>query len=197
MPGRLRCKPSSVPSPAVGVRGRGRRPFIWIRLCRRTLPTSREAAYPRHEGLSRPMVASWPCTRWGLPCRRPHDRRGALLPHHFTLTGAGRGLASPEGRGPDRPPHAANGAGRCTRSQGLAVGPGPNCGAGGMFSVALSLSRGEDPQSSRDGGRCPPPWLSGARTFLPRRKPGAAFRAAGRVHYTGKPADGAMGIVQR
>ncbi len=27
-----------------------------------------------------------PCTGRGLPCRRPHDRRGGLLPHLFTLT---------------------------------------------------------------------------------------------------------------
>jgi hypothetical protein len=25
------------------------------------------------------------CSRWGLPCRRCCRRRGALLPHHFTL----------------------------------------------------------------------------------------------------------------
>src|SRR5271169_348098 len=30
----------------------------------------------------------WSCSRWGLPCRRCCHRRGALLPHHFTLTGA-------------------------------------------------------------------------------------------------------------
>jgi hypothetical protein len=28
------------------------------------------------------------CSRWGLPCRRRCRRRGALLPHHFTLTAA-------------------------------------------------------------------------------------------------------------
>ncbi len=28
----------------------------------------------------------WACCRWGLPCRRCRQRRGALLPHHFTLT---------------------------------------------------------------------------------------------------------------
>ena len=28
------------------------------------------------------------CSRWGLPCRRRCCRRGALLPHHFTLTAA-------------------------------------------------------------------------------------------------------------
>ncbi len=30
----------------------------------------------------------WSCSRWGLPCRRCYQRRGALLPHHFTLTGS-------------------------------------------------------------------------------------------------------------
>ena len=28
------------------------------------------------------------CSRWGLPCRRRYRRRGALLPHRFTLTAA-------------------------------------------------------------------------------------------------------------
>ena len=28
------------------------------------------------------------CSRWGLPCRRRYRRRGALLPHLFTLTAA-------------------------------------------------------------------------------------------------------------
>ena len=28
----------------------------------------------------------WPCSGWGLPCRRCCHRRGALLPHPFTLT---------------------------------------------------------------------------------------------------------------
>jgi hypothetical protein len=28
---------------------------------------------------------TWSCSRWGLPCRRRCRRRGALLPHHFTL----------------------------------------------------------------------------------------------------------------
>jgi len=28
----------------------------------------------------------WACWRWGLPCRGRHRPRGALLPHHFTLT---------------------------------------------------------------------------------------------------------------
>src|SRR5439155_15053489 len=29
----------------------------------------------------------WSCCRWGLPCHLHHWRRGALLPHHFTLAG--------------------------------------------------------------------------------------------------------------
>ena len=28
----------------------------------------------------------WPCSRRGLPCHRCYHLRGALLPHHFTLT---------------------------------------------------------------------------------------------------------------
>src|ERR1700730_13750771 len=30
----------------------------------------------------------WSCSRWVLPCRWCYHPRGALLPHHFTLTGA-------------------------------------------------------------------------------------------------------------
>jgi len=30
-------------------------------------------------------IPTWSCSRWGLPCRRRCRRRGALLPHHFTL----------------------------------------------------------------------------------------------------------------
>jgi hypothetical protein len=39
---------------------------------RRRLPTS-------------PAAPTWSCSRWGLPCRCRCRRRGALLPHHFTL----------------------------------------------------------------------------------------------------------------
>src|SRR5580700_5460983 len=35
---------------------------------------------------SRDSPHIWSCCRWGLPCQRCHHRRGALLPHHFTLT---------------------------------------------------------------------------------------------------------------
>ena len=31
----------------------------------------------------------WSCSVWGLPCHRLYRRRGALLPHLFTLTAGG------------------------------------------------------------------------------------------------------------
>jgi len=36
-----------------------------------------------------PHVSSpiWSCSGWGLPCHACYQPRGALLPHHFTLTG--------------------------------------------------------------------------------------------------------------
>src|SRR5262249_57644768 len=34
-----------------------------------------------------PAAPTWSCSRWGFPCRRRCRRRGALLPHRFTLTG--------------------------------------------------------------------------------------------------------------
>ncbi len=40
-------------------------------------------------GLNSPHI--WSCCRWGLPCRSSHPERGALLPHHFTLTGISPG----------------------------------------------------------------------------------------------------------
>lgn len=41
---------------------------------------TRKRRGPRH---SFPI---WSCSGWGLPCHRCCHRRGALLPHHFTLT---------------------------------------------------------------------------------------------------------------
>ena len=32
-------------------------------------------------------ILIWPCSEWGLPCRRLVQRRGALLPPPFTLPG--------------------------------------------------------------------------------------------------------------
>ena|GEM_PF-3783725 len=44
------------------------------------------AAYPCLKRVGLTLGTVWPCRRWGLPCQRRHRRRGALLPHHFTLT---------------------------------------------------------------------------------------------------------------
>ena len=43
------------------------------------------AWHPKHTGM--PAAPTWSCSRWGFPCRRRCRRRGALLPHHFTLAG--------------------------------------------------------------------------------------------------------------
>ncbi len=32
-------------------------------------------------------IPIWSCSEWGLPCHLRYHRRGALLPHHFNLTG--------------------------------------------------------------------------------------------------------------
>jgi hypothetical protein len=39
-----------------------------------------------HRFPGRPAIPMRSCSRWGLPCRRRYRRRGALLPHRFTLT---------------------------------------------------------------------------------------------------------------
>ncbi len=44
---------------------------------------TRERRGPRHGS------PTWPCSGWGLPCHRCYHRRGALLPHLFTLTPGG------------------------------------------------------------------------------------------------------------
>ncbi len=47
---------------------------------------------PRNSGgalgtVKKPACSSiWSCSGWGLPCHHCCQRRGALLPHHFTLT---------------------------------------------------------------------------------------------------------------
>jgi hypothetical protein len=45
---------------------------------------------PRLRGIRAVPIRS--CSRWGLPCRRRCRRRGALLPHPFTLTATIRNL---------------------------------------------------------------------------------------------------------
>ncbi len=42
---------------------------------------------PRAIETGRLLLPIWACWRWGLPCHDRHRPRGALLPHHFTLTG--------------------------------------------------------------------------------------------------------------
>jgi len=74
--------------------GAGQRPFNLTGRYRPALPISRQATYPLI--LTGPVNRIrkdsdqhiWSCKRWGLPCRRRHRRRGALLPHHFTFTPA-------------------------------------------------------------------------------------------------------------
>src|SRR5216683_7534670 len=55
----------------------------------RSLPSaSRDRPGRRRESAPDPFgpaVPTWSCSRWGLPCRRRYRRRGALLPHPFTL----------------------------------------------------------------------------------------------------------------
>ena len=65
-----------------------RRPFIWGDA--RTSPRATNPgsgldpdSAPRFP--ARPAAPIWSCSRWGLPCHLCCQRRGALLPHHFTL----------------------------------------------------------------------------------------------------------------
>jgi hypothetical protein len=81
--GQAACKPGSVPVRRSG----GRWPFLWDVRCR-----TPRATYPDDWPGNRPsrrsgsVVPTWSCSRWGLPCRPRRRRRGAPLPHPFTLT---------------------------------------------------------------------------------------------------------------
>jgi hypothetical protein len=136
--GQTACKPGSVS----GRTGR----TTTIHLGRPLPDASRDQ--PGRRGRKRSLVRPEPprvaptrsCSRWGLPCRRRCRRRGALLPHPFTLTRraeAGRAVCFlwhfPWGRprrglpgtafpwSPDFPP-----AGACAPAGGRpAVWPGP------------------------------------------------------------------------
>jgi hypothetical protein len=46
-----------------------------------------------------PAAPTWSCSRWGLPCHRRYRRRGALLPHHFTLAARRLAINEPDGLG--------------------------------------------------------------------------------------------------
>jgi len=98
-----------------------RRSFLWDRDCSRFLAT-----YPvASDGPSvrRCLCHSiWSCSMRGFACHRRYRRRGALLPHLFTLT-----RLRPPGFGAAGPlPRACHAGVRRTK-------------AGGMFSVPLSV----------------------------------------------------------
>ena len=79
---RTRWPVSRVLSPPQG----GRWPFIWD--ARYRTPHATNPGDDPEAGLD-PKIRVAPirfCSRWGLPCRPCYQRRGALLPHPFTLT---------------------------------------------------------------------------------------------------------------
>ena len=82
---------------------------------------TRERRGPRHGS---PI---WPCSGWGLPCRPCYHRRGALLPHLFTLT---RHLSLVSPLATLTPPY---------READAPTARIRRIGAGGIFSVALSV----------------------------------------------------------
>ena len=56
------------------------------RLVRPTRAATRRPAWHLWIAPRMPAAPTWSCSRWGFPCRRRCRRRGALLPHRFTLT---------------------------------------------------------------------------------------------------------------
>ena len=162
MPDRQRCKPSSVP------------------------PTRRASGFGGEGHLSGPAFADelsrltsgsgLPAAIWSEPVRR---RCLALHPVGFTLptTSLPPRCALTAPFHPYRRRFALMGA----RVSGLIGRAGASCGVGGIFSVALSLPVVDCPQPTSGGGRYPPPWLSGARTFLcPPQERTATFHATSR-----------------
>jgi len=99
--GQTACKPGSVPACARDGHSSGTP--VAGRLARPTRAAGPPTCLPRAINARRAAPIR-SCSRWGLPCRLRCRRRGALLPHPFTLA-----------RG------------------------GPEAGAGGLLSVALSL----------------------------------------------------------
>jgi hypothetical protein len=85
------------------------------------------------------------CSRWGLPCRLRCRKRGALLPHRFTLAAAPPAHPSPLEGGFVCSPRMRGGQGR---------GPRRSVFCGTFPRVAPA-------------GRYPAPHAHGARTFLP------------------------------
>ncbi len=83
------CKPGSVPPSSMpeGGDGHSSATLVTERLMRPTRAAARRHAR-RARSFGRPAAPTWSCSRWGFPCRRRCRRRGALLPHHFTLAAA-------------------------------------------------------------------------------------------------------------
>jgi len=90
------CKPSSVP-PAVLLRKSGATGAAIIYLGQplpvgsSDLPAGLSDNAQLRAKLSR---LTWSCRRWGLPCRRRRRRRGALLPHLFTIACFRKGISA-------------------------------------------------------------------------------------------------------
>ena len=74
------------------------RPFLWdAHRCapHATNPGGGAGTPLRHAACAAPPATPIrSCSRWGLPCRRRCQRRGALLPHRFTLAQRQSGLAT-------------------------------------------------------------------------------------------------------
>jgi hypothetical protein len=115
------------------------------------------------------------CSRWGLPCRSRCRKRGALLPHRFTLT------AEP-------PPSSSPLAGeRFSVVPSPATGEGKGGGRGGLFSVALSLGS-PPPDVIRHRMSMEPGLSSPAPPYL--RESGAERRAWAAVRPTDRSRNG-------
>jgi len=108
----------------------------------------------------------WSCSMWGLPCPRPYGRSGALLPHHFTLTGlAVQAIAL-----------------RASPWRGQKTRPGWR-----YLFCGTCRPRALKPASRTLSGTLP----CGVRTFLPRhppkREPAATARSSCQYQFSGNP----------
>jgi hypothetical protein len=82
------CKPGSVPGlPMKGspMDDHSSGTLVAERLTRPTRAAARKRARPQSLTRSGPAAPIRSCSRWGLPCHHRCRRRGALLPHPFTL----------------------------------------------------------------------------------------------------------------
>jgi len=89
--GKRTCKPNSVVCGhssrrrvAADAHQRPTRRFRSLHWSNLAAPGQHRARYLLRARASLPI---WSCSVWGLPCLRRYRRSGALLPHHFTLTG--------------------------------------------------------------------------------------------------------------